>query len=68
MEPKYTEGSNGGPHSDRHSNAQIPAIGGEFGPTWILGSLGYQGHYRIIMDIKDTYRTIKDTTTPPMMI
>lgn len=54
MEPKYTEGSNGGRYADRHSNAQIPAIGGEFGPIWILGSLGYQGHYR----------TIKDTMIP----
>ena len=34
-----TAGSNGGTHSDRHSNAQIPAIGGEFGPTWILRTI-----------------------------
>lgn len=57
MEPKYTEGSNGGSHSDRHSNAQIPRLWREFGPIWILGSLGslgYQGHYR----------TIKDTMIP----
>ena len=40
MEPKYTEGSNGGPHSGRHSNAQIPAIGGEFWAYMDFGVIG----------------------------
>ena len=46
MEPKYTEGSNGGRYADRHSNAQIPRLWREFGPIWIKDN----------RTIKDTYR------------